>query len=79
MLPPGSTAHLKTDSTLLYDYTLEYLRSANFGVLLHNDNIYAEFWDSIDDETRNQLSIKTFYEQKWLKQGIAIKYIRWQL
>jgi tRNA (guanine-N7-)-methyltransferase len=79
ILPPGSPVHLKTDSSLLYDYTLDYLKSIDKKVLMNSDDIYADFWKNTDEATRNELGIKTFYEQKWLKQGITIKYIRWQL
>ncbi len=78
-MPPGALVHLKTDSTLLYDWTMETLPESKCKVLVHSDDIYGEFFKSLDEEWQQVLGIRTFYEQRWLKEGLKIKYIRWQI
>ena len=65
--------HLKTDSTELYDYTLEVLEEQGVKVLYTNDDIYATPLDF------PELDIKTFYEEMHLKDNRKIKYIRFTL
>jgi tRNA (guanine-N7-)-methyltransferase len=65
--------HLKTDSSLLYDYTLEVIRLNKHNLLASTDNLYEHEGEEVVK------SIRTYYEQKWLALGIPIKYIRFTL
>ena len=65
--------HLKTDSDLLYEYTLEVIKEQKLPLHYHSNDLYAN-----DDELEVK-SIRTFYEQKWLNEGLSIKYIRFGL
>ncbi|MCH2021608.1 MAG: tRNA (guanosine(46)-N7)-methyltransferase TrmB [Saprospiraceae bacterium] len=65
--------HLKTDSTELYDYTLEVLEEQKVKILYTNDDIYAAPLDF------PELDIKTFYEKMHLEDNRKIKYIRFTL
>ncbi len=65
--------HLKTDSTELYDYTLEVLKEQGIKILYTNDDIYAAPLDF------PELDIKTFYEEMHLEDNRKIKYIRFTL
>jgi tRNA (guanine-N7-)-methyltransferase len=70
---PGCVVHLKTDSTLLYDYTLEVIAQQGLTVLMQTDDLYgSDFADEI-------LSVKTTYEKIWLAKGSTINYIRFVL
>lgn len=62
--------NLKTDSKLLYDYTLEVIENENLPLLYHTDDLYAT---TAEMEVKN---FRTFYEQMWLEQGLSIKYIQ---
>ena len=63
--------HLKTDSTELYDFTLETLSFQTLFTLLESDNdIYAH------PLSIPELDIKTYYEKKHLQDGRLIKYIK---
>ncbi len=63
--------HLKTDSTELYDFTLETLSSQSLFKLIHYDNdIYSK------PINVPELNIKTYYEKKHLQDGRIIKYIK---
>lgn len=73
ILKPGGIIHLKTDSDLLYEYTLEVIREKSLPLHYHTNDLYA-----IGDEMEVK-SIRTYYEQIWLSQGLTIKYIRFGL
>jgi tRNA (guanine-N7-)-methyltransferase len=68
-LKPKTLIHLKTDSPVLYDFTLEILRSTE-GVTIHtqSEDIYANLL------IMKELEIKTYYEKKNIA-GSTIKYI----
>jgi tRNA (guanine-N7-)-methyltransferase len=74
ILKKGGIIHLKTDSTLLYEFTLDEIHS-NLGcnVLYANSDIYSIPLDF------PELSYKTFYEQKHLEDGRKIKYVRFTI
>ena len=69
ILSPGGIIHLKTDSRLLHFFTLETASVNSLTVLEHNDDIYGS------GRADELLSIKTFYESNFLKQGIPITYM----
>jgi tRNA (guanine-N7-)-methyltransferase len=69
-LQPSGWIHLKTDNSLLFDYS--------YRLCLHNNlKIVKETTDLYETETDNKdlLSIQTFYESQFLAQGIPIKYL----
>ena len=70
-LKKDGTLHLKTDSTELYDFTLETLSAqTRFKLIEYDDNIYAH------PLTIPELEVKTYYEKKYLQDGRLIKYIK---
>ncbi len=79
LLAPGGIVHLKTDSDLLYEYTVEQTRDQHYGVLLSTADLYGELIDHLDEATREILAIRTFYEQKWLEMGKTIKYLKFTI
>lgn len=62
--------HLKTDSEILYEYTLNLIRGNNLELLASSRNIHAD--PSIADHS---LSITTFYETFFLDRNANIKYL----
>ena len=64
---------LKTDNRGLYDYTLELIKSNNLDVERHTDDLYRTGWQ---DET---VSIRTYYETKFLDEGAKINFIQFRL
>lgn len=70
---PGITINLKTDSDLLYEFTLEVIADQKLDLLVNHNDIYS--WP----ERPEELNIQTFYEKRWLSEGITIKYIRFSL
>lgn len=78
-LKPGGIVHVKTDSDLLYEYTLEQIQEHKYQLLIENNDIYNGFVQQQSEELQKILSIRTFYESMWLKQEIPIKYISFKI
>ena len=69
LLQPGGLVHLKTDNAALFAYTLEVLRTQSLTHLAYTEDLYQSKWLSA------HYGIKTAYEQRFLTQGITIKYL----
>lgn len=67
--------HLKTDSLLLHESTLEVISDNHHTLLEANSDIYGSGRASGDDI----LSVRTFYESQFLAQGLPITYLRFML
>jgi tRNA (guanine-N7-)-methyltransferase len=72
ILKSNGLIHLKTDSEPLYEYTLEVIENLQYKLIEKNTDIHAA--TPIDDD----LQIQTHYETRWRKEGMPIKYIRFQ-
>jgi tRNA (guanine-N7-)-methyltransferase len=73
ILKEEGVMHLKTDSAFLHGYTLGLIEILGYTVIRSTCNLYES--DVVDDIR----SIQTYYEAKYLEQGIPITYIRFQL
>lgn len=74
ILKPGGIVHLKTDSQLLYEYTLEVIQAESGCKLLYaNPDIYSA------PLAFPELEYKTYYEKKHLLGGRKITYIRFTI
>lgn len=70
ILKPGGFVHLKTDNDGLHAYTTEKIEEA--GIKLHKkteDLYHSEHADEV-------LSIKTYYEKKYLEENKNINYLK---
>jgi len=77
-LKPNGVVHLKTDSDLLYDFTLEEIKSNGFELLKNITNVYKDSY--VDSQNlKKVLFIKTFYEKKWIELGKTIKYLGFKI
>ncbi len=77
-LKPNGVVHLKTDSDLLYDFTLEEIKSNGFELLKNITNVYKDSYEDSQD-LKKVLFIKTFYEKKWIELGKTIKYLGFKI
>ncbi len=75
ILKEDGIIHLKTDSQLLHEYTLETIEDENHILIEANNDIYGTKRADNDDI----LSVKTFYEKQFLAKGMAITYAKWRL
>jgi tRNA (guanine-N7-)-methyltransferase len=76
ILKDGGIIHLKTDSDLVYTYTLNVIRAGGHHLIYSTHDLYTE---EISDLTRDVVAVQTFYEQMWLAQGKKIKYLRFSI
>ncbi len=74
-LTPQGVINLKTDSTILYQSTLDVIAENGHTLIEANNDIYGSGRASQDDI----LSVKTFYESQFLSKGMAITYLRFKL
>jgi len=65
--------HLKTDNAALFDYTLNVIKEGNHQLVFNTHDLYNS---DTHDET---LSIRTYYEEKFLEQKIPICYLKFIL
>lgn len=70
ILKKGAPVHLKTDSDLLYAYTCEKINELGLITEVQSDDLYAS---GLSDEV---LSIKTYYEKRYLAQNKNINYLK---
>ncbi len=70
---PDAVINLKTDSRLMYDYTLSVIQEQGLVIEQMTDDLYGS--GHVDEV----LSIKTTYESIWLKKGAKICYVRFRL
>ncbi len=74
ILHPNGTVNLKTDSDVLYEFTLEMLNEDNKCKLIYVDNnIYSK------DLVTEELEIKTYYEKMHLEAQKTIKYVKFTI
>jgi tRNA (guanine-N7-)-methyltransferase len=65
--------HLKTDNTVLYQYTLRTAQYNKLEIIRSTDDLYR----SVTDDP--VLSIQTYYEKQFIDHGFPIHYIRFRL
>lgn len=76
ILKPGGVIHLKTDSPLLYEYTLEQIAAHGLTIQERSAEVYAELVPRVSPEEQAVLNIRTYYERMWLAAGRTIHYVR---
>ncbi len=79
VLKPNGIVHLKTDNTLLYEFTLEEIEEYGYETLANSNNIYEKDWNTFSEEFQEILSIKTHYETLFANKGFKIKYVAFRV
>ncbi|MCL4142957.1 UNVERIFIED_CONTAM: hypothetical protein GTU68_000155 [Idotea baltica] len=79
ILKPGGTINLKTDSSTLYDYTMDVILEQGLKVHHQTMDVYTLGVKKFPDELMALMETKTYYEKKWLEEGKQIKFIRFEL
>jgi len=72
-LKNNGTVHLKTDNKELFDYTKKVVKVSKLDCISETSDLYSE--DNGDDI----LSIRTHYEEIFLKDGLTIYYLAFKL
>lgn len=79
ILKPGGIIHMKTDSDVLFDYTLEQIEEHGHEMLACYPDLYANLPQDLDHQTKEIFHIKTYYEEFFSKRGHVIKYCKFRL
>lgn len=74
IMKPNGIIHLKTDSNLLYEFTKKEIQLKNYELINNIKNIHQYHYKE-DNLLKKILTIKTFYEQKWIEMNKIIKYL----
>lgn len=75
VLKPDGIIHLKTDSRLLYDYTLDVAKSEGYTICCHTPDLYTQPIYQQPELT----NIQTYYETLYKTKGASITYIQFKL
>jgi len=65
--------HLKTDNTVMYQYTLDLVEKNKLCLKFHTNDLYGS------EMVNDILEIKTFYERQYINQGMKINYLCFEL
>lgn len=69
---PGALLHLKTDNDDFFAYTVETLQELGWTIHKQTTDLYRS------DLVTPELSIKTYYEKKYLAHDKNINYVQWE-
>jgi hypothetical protein len=67
---------VKTDSELLYQWSLEQYQEQKYEILRASDDVYGKLVHEVDDTLRDILNIRTYYETMWLEMGKKIHFLQ---
>lgn len=79
ILKPGGIIHIKTDSDLLFEFTLEEIENNGYENILHSWDIYEELVPNLAPKEAEILNIKTNYESIFSAKGYSIKYCQFKV
>lgn len=71
--------HLKTDSDILFEYTVDEIKEKGYESILINWDLYNEMDENIDEVTKDIFHIKTHYEKLFTSRGMTIKYCKFRI
>ncbi len=76
-LKPGGLIHIKHDNDEVYRLALlEFGNDPRYIIEEHHNDIYGDYFLSLNEEWQYILGIHTYYEQMWLAEGRKTKYVR---
>lgn len=76
VLVTGGIINLKTDSPLLYEFTLDQVQAHKLPLYEQSADVYGELVPRLKPDLQAVLNIRTFYESMWLGEGKKIHYCR---
>lgn len=79
LLKPDGIVHMKTDSDLLFESTQDEIKEHGYKQTFCSFDLYGEGIENFDEDTKEILNIKTFYEDIWTKKGSIIKYCKFKI
>jgi len=79
ILKSNGIIHLKTDSDILFESTLNEIKTHNYKCLVKSWDIYKDLVPNLSEEEQKVLNIKTNYETIFENKGFSIKYCKIKL
>lgn len=79
ILKPGGTIHLKTDSDLLFEFTLEQIAEHGYECIKQSWDVYDDLLPKANELEAEVLKIKTNYEEIFSAKGYRIKYCQFKI
>jgi tRNA (guanine-N7-)-methyltransferase len=79
ILKPNGIIHLKTDSTILFDSTIEEIEENKYNCIQLTHDLYGSLPEDLDEKTKDILHIKTHYEKLFTAKGSVIKYCKFTI
>ena len=79
LLKQGGIVHMKTDSDLLFESTVEQIDENNYELLELTWDLYGDLPENIDPQMREIFHIKTHYEKLFTAKGSVIKYCKFKI
>jgi len=76
ILKPSSIINIKSDSVLLYNLSKEGYLEKGYDIQIDSQDVYGELVDRVEEDLRDALEIKTYYEKRWLSEGKKIHFIQ---
>ena len=73
LLKSGGVIHIKSDSDLIYEEADAYVDELGYKKLFSTANLYQDDIYELPEEDQKALRIRTYYEQRWLKERKTIK------
>jgi len=77
-LKPNGTIHIKHDNPMIYWSALEELEATRHILETHSADVYGDYIQTQPLDWQRILSIRTFYESRWLGEGKKIHYVRFR-
>lgn len=77
-LKPNGIIHVKTDSDLLFEFTVEQIEEYKYPLVFKSWDIYKEM-NQLPQLLQEDLLIKTHYEKLFSSKGATIKYCQFSL
>ncbi len=79
LLKQGGIVHMKTDSDLLFESTVEQIEENKYELLELTWDLYGDLPENIDPQMREIFHIKTHYEKLFTAKGSVIKYCKFKI
>jgi len=79
ILKPGGIVHLKTDSDLLFEFTIDEIEKNGYEKLIESWDIHNDLIPNANKELIDVLNIKTTYEKIFSDKGYSIKYCQFKI
>jgi tRNA (guanine-N7-)-methyltransferase len=79
LLKQGGIVHMKTDSDLLFESTVEQINENKYELLELTWDLYGDLPENIDPQMHEIFHIKTHYEKLFTAKGSVIKYCKFKI